>query len=96
MSARGVHLSVAAIQNVNIDNSQEDFVTFVGVKTYRFPAVIAQFLSPQVCLRHSVDPSVAEYVVETPDLNGEFDLFLSLGSSSTISATEANLAYGTF
>jgi hypothetical protein len=44
-------------------------------------------LSPRICLSHSVDASIAEYVVETSDSNDEFHLCMSLGSGSTMLVT---------
>jgi hypothetical protein len=44
-------------------------------------------------LSHFVDLSIAEYVVETRDLNDIFKLFMSLGSGSTIGVTQANLDF---
>jgi hypothetical protein len=54
------------------------------------PRIMAEFSSPQVCLSHSVDPSITEYIVQNPDSNEEFHLFLSLGSCSIIPVTKAN------
>jgi hypothetical protein len=85
-----VSLSSAAIQNIVIDGIQEDFVFVVGGQGDKCPRMMAEFLSPRVCLSHLVDPSIAEYVVETPDSNAEFDSFMSLGAGSTIRVTEAN------
>jgi hypothetical protein len=88
-----VCLSSAAIKNIVLDQIQEDFDFIVGGKGYKCPRILAQFLSPRVCLSHSVDPSIAEYIVETRDLNDQFKLFMSLGSGSTIQVSEANLDF---
>jgi hypothetical protein len=50
-------------------------------------------LSPRVGLSHSVDPSISEYVVQNRYSNDEFQLFLTLGSGSTIRVTQANLEF---
>jgi hypothetical protein len=50
-------------------------------------------LSPRIWLWHFVDTSIIEYVVETPDLNRQFNLFISLGSRTTIPVTKANPAF---
>jgi hypothetical protein len=45
-------------------------------------------LSPRIFLAHSIDPSITEYIVQNPYSNGEWQLFLSLGSGSTIQVTQ--------
>jgi hypothetical protein len=60
---------------------------------YKCPRILAEFLSPRVCLSHSIDQSIAEYVVEASNSNDQFKLFLSLGSGSTIPITKANLDF---
>jgi hypothetical protein len=98
-------LSSAAIENIVIDKIQEGFVFVVGGKGYKCSRVMAEFLSPRVCLSHSVDPSIAEYIVSNPHSGDEFKSFMSLGSGSTIPITivsgirEFNnlyFTYGTF
>jgi hypothetical protein len=84
-------LSSAGIKNILIDKIQEDFEFVVGDQRYKLPHIFAEFLSRRVYLSHSVDPSIAEYVIETRDFNSEFKLFLSLGSGSTIRVTQTNL-----
>jgi hypothetical protein len=69
---------------------QEDITFVVGGKEYKYPRVTAGLLSPLVRLSHSVDLSITEYVIETPDLNGEFQLFMSLVTGSTIEITQSN------
>jgi hypothetical protein len=54
---------------------------------------MAEFLSARVRLSHSVDPSIAEYFVETSDFNDRFQFFMSLGSGSTIRVANANLDF---
>jgi hypothetical protein len=88
-----VCLNPAAIKNVGLDTIEEDFEFVVGGKGYKCPRILAEFLSPRVCVSHSVDPSIAEYIVENPDLNDQFKLFMSLGSGSLISVTKANLDF---
>jgi hypothetical protein len=84
-------LSSTGVKNIVIDKIQENFEFVVGGEGYTCPRIISEVLSPRASLSHSVDSSIAEYVVETPDPNNEFQLFLSLGSGSTIRATQANL-----
>jgi hypothetical protein len=86
-------LSSAAIKNIIIGKIQEDFEFVVGGQGYKCPRIIAEFLSPRVSLSHWLDPSIAEYVVSTPDSNDEFKLFLSLASCSTIPVSKANLDF---
>jgi hypothetical protein len=88
-----VCLSSAAIKNIVLNQIQEEFEFVVGGQRYRCPHFIAEFLSPRVCISHSVDPSIAEYVVEASDSNDQFRLFLTLGSRSTIRVTKANLNF---
>jgi hypothetical protein len=85
-----VCLSSRAIKNIVVDKIQENFEFVVGVERYKCAPIIAEFLSPRICLSHSVDPSIAEFIVQNPDFNDEFKLFLSLGSGSTIRVTKAN------
>jgi hypothetical protein len=61
----------------------------VKLPAYYVPSI----LSSRVCLSHSVDPSIAEYFVETSDFNDEFQFFMSLGSGSTIRVTKANVDF---
>jgi hypothetical protein len=57
------------------------------------PTYSGELLSARVCLSHSVDPSIAEYFVDTSDLNDAFKLVMSLGSGSRIRVTKANLDF---
>jgi hypothetical protein len=52
--------------------------------------IIAEFLSRNVRLLHSVEPSINEYVVETKYSSGQFNLFMSLGSGSAIEVTNVS------
>jgi hypothetical protein len=72
------------MRNIVLDQIQENFVFVVGDQRYECPHIIAEFLSVRVCLSHSVDPSIAEYFFEMPDVNDQFQLFISLGCGSTI------------
>jgi hypothetical protein len=67
MAAFGVCLGSAAIKNIVLDQIQEDFELFCWGHWYKCPRILAEFLSPRVCLSHSVDQSIAEYVVEASD-----------------------------
>jgi hypothetical protein len=93
MTAFGVCLSSAAIKNIVVDQIQEDFEFVVAGERYKCARILAEFLSPRVCLSHSVDQSIAEYELEASDSNDQFKLFLSLGSGSTIAITKANLDF---
>jgi hypothetical protein len=73
-----VCLSSAAIQNIVTANIQEDFDFFVGGQKYSCRRVLVEFLSARVSPSHSVDPSIAEYFVETSDLNDQVQFFLSV------------------
>jgi hypothetical protein len=88
-----VCLSSAAMKNIILDKIGEDFVFVVEGKGYKCPSFIAEFLSTRVSLCHSIDPSITDYIVETPDSNDQFKLFMSLGSGSAIPVTRANLDF---
>jgi hypothetical protein len=88
-----VCLRSVAIQDILIDKIQDDFEFVVGGQRYKCPRFLATFLSPRICLSHFVDPSIAEYVVETSSTNDEFHLFMTLGSGSTIRVTPANFLF---
>jgi hypothetical protein len=93
MAGFEIRLSSAAIKNIVIHKIQEDFAFVVGGQSYQFPRIVAAFWSPRVCLSHSVDPSIAEYIVQNLDLTDQFYLFMSLGSGSTIPVTEDSLDF---
>jgi hypothetical protein len=86
-----VCLSSTAMKNIVIGKIQEGFEFFVGGRKHGCPCLLSEFLSPRICLSHSVDPSISEYVVQNRYSNDEFQLFMSLGSGSTIRVTKANL-----
>jgi hypothetical protein len=88
-----VCLSSAAIKNIVLDQIQEDFEFVVGGQSHKCGRILAEFLSPRVCLSHSVDQSIADYRVEASDSNNQFQVFMSLGSGSTIPITQANLDF---
>jgi hypothetical protein len=90
MTDFSVSLSSAAIKSVVVNEIQEDCEFVLGGKGYTCASIRARVLSPRIRLSHSVDPSITEYVVETPNLNDEFHLFLSLGSGSTIPIAQSN------
>jgi hypothetical protein len=80
-------------KHIALDQIQENFVFVVGGQEYKCLYGVAEFLSARVCLSHSVDPWIVEYVVETPGSQGRFKSFMSLGSGSTISIPKANLDF---
>jgi hypothetical protein len=82
-----------AIKNVILTQIQKDFEFIVGGQRYNYPRILADFLSTRVCLSHFVDAWIAEYFIETSDLNDHFKLFISLGSGSIIRVTKANLDF---
>jgi hypothetical protein len=88
-----VCLSFATIKNIILGRIQEDFEFVVAGQRYKCPRIVAELLSPRVCLSHAVDQSIAEYFVEASDSSDQFDLFMSLGSGSTISVTKANVDF---
>jgi hypothetical protein len=90
MSGVALTLSSAGMQNVGLSDIQGEFVFVIGDTRHTCPRGIAQFLSPTVCLQHSADATIAEYVVETNDKSGQFQLFMSLGQGSSIQIPEAN------
>jgi hypothetical protein len=85
-----VCVSSAAIKNIVVDQIQEEFEFVVRGQRYKCPHIIAELLSPRVCLSHSVDQSIAEYFVEASDSNDQFQFFMPLGSGSRIRVAEAN------
>jgi hypothetical protein len=74
MTDFNVSLSSAAIKNIVLYQIQEDFEFVVGGQRFKLPRILAEFLSPRVCLSDSVDTSIAEYVVDTSDSNNQFKL----------------------
>jgi hypothetical protein len=93
MTCFDLRLSSAAMKNIVIDTIQENFEFVVGGEGYKCARVMADFLSPRVSLSHSVDSSIAEYIVQIPDSNDRFKMFLSLGSGSTIPVTKVSLEF---
>jgi hypothetical protein len=85
-----VCLSSAAIRNIVLDQIQEDCEFVVSGQRYKCPRIIAEFLSARVCLSHSVDQLIAEYVIETSESKGQFHFYMSLGSGSTIPVTKTS------
>jgi hypothetical protein len=90
MTSLELSLSPPAIRNVRIDDIQEDFVFLVGEQKFSCPAPIARVVSRQICLQHSIDTSISEYVVQTKDGKDQFASFLSLFSGAAIQVTAAN------
>jgi hypothetical protein len=88
-----VCLSSAGMKNIITNKIQENFEFVVGGQRSKCPGILAEFLSPRLCLSRSVDPSISEYVAPNRYSNDEFQLFLSLGSGSTIRVTKANLEF---
>jgi hypothetical protein len=85
-------LGSTPMRTLRINTIQEDFVFVFGNKRYNCLQIIAEFLSPRICLQLSVDASITEYIVGANDVNGSFDLFGSLWKAATIQVTEANCA----
>jgi hypothetical protein len=40
------------------------------------PLLVAELVSPRVCFEHFLDPSIADYVVETEKSNDELNLLM--------------------
>jgi hypothetical protein len=84
-------LTSTAMKNMVLAQIQEDFEFVVGCHRYQLPRIMAEILSSRVCLSHSVDPSIAEYALETSDFNDQFRFLMPLGSGSTVRVTKGNL-----
>jgi hypothetical protein len=56
----------------------------VGKQRYSCPRSIARLLSRTICVQHSIDASIKEYVVETKDPEDQFPLFHLFGLGGTI------------
>jgi hypothetical protein len=78
------------MKTVGINSIPENFVFIVDGHRYDCPTIFADFFSPNICLQHSVDPSITEFIVETKDMHANFELFKSLLEGATIRVTEAN------
>jgi hypothetical protein len=78
------------MKTAGINIIQENFVFIVDGHGYDCPMIFADFFSPNICLQHSVDPSITEFIVETNDMHVNFGLFKSSLEGITIRVTEAN------
>jgi hypothetical protein len=85
--------SLKQMRTVGVNDIEDNFTFVVGGKTYDSSRIIAELVLPTACLGHSVDPSITNYIVETNDCNGNFELFQSLCTGSTIRVTEANRVF---
>jgi hypothetical protein len=70
--------------NLWTNDITQDFTFIVGDMHYNYPWIIAHFLSPKVRRLHSVDRTITEFVIETEDINQQFELFASLAQGSTV------------
>jgi hypothetical protein len=49
-----------------------DFTFFVGNNFYACPSFVADFLSPQISKLRSADPTIHEFIIQTPDPHDHF------------------------
>jgi hypothetical protein len=85
--------SLSRMRTVWVNDVEDDFVFLVGDKRYDCPRIIPELLCPTTSVQHSVDPSITQYIVETNQVNEDFELFQSLCAGSAIRVTDANRAF---
>jgi hypothetical protein len=83
-------LSIQSLSHVPFYQYKCDFTFQVGSGHYSCPVFVAHFLSPKISRFHRVDPSLCEYVIETPDEESSFEEFLSLGYGSELVIAQHN------
>jgi hypothetical protein len=70
--------SSAAITNIRIRDTRDDFIVDIVDSKSNCPSVRAQFVSPPICRQHYIDPSITKYAFEAKYLNDQFHILLSL------------------
>jgi hypothetical protein len=90
MSGLDVSLGLFRMKTIGINAIADDFIFVVGSRRYECPEITAQLLSPKVSLRHSIDPSMNEYVCQHDNSSEQFNSFMSLNQGSTIQVDESN------
>jgi hypothetical protein len=85
-----ISLTSKGLINIPHPESRNDFDFIVGENHYPCPWYVAAFLSPKICRNSSIDPTQAEFIVETADPNHQFCEILSLGRGETIDFTSSS------
>jgi hypothetical protein len=93
MQSFDLKLTAEGMKNIPPTLLPNDFGFVVGSATYQCPRLVAIFLSPKIAKLYSLDPTIAEYWVETEDRHQQFSQFLSLGSGSGLVVNHENRCY---
>jgi hypothetical protein len=72
---------------------ENDFTFRVGSRAYACPSFVAAFLSGRVAANQIIDPTVCEFIVDTPDPDRNFRDFISLGFGSSLIITSKTLSF---
>jgi hypothetical protein len=93
MAHHSVAIGSAQIRNAGLGDIHSNFQFIVGQRVFTCPRVVAHVLSPKVCLMHSIDASLMEYVVQTRDSDQLFELYQSLGQGSVVPINDQNSGF---
>jgi hypothetical protein len=88
-----IQVSAAGLKNIPIHENLNDFEFMVGSRAYKCHRFVADFLSPKIGDMHTLDPTMDHYLIETPDTNEQFGLFLLLGRGEGLDIRERDLQF---
>jgi hypothetical protein len=86
-------LSSTAMKNLVKQGNEYAFDWIVGSSRFRSTWMCAEVWSPKIAKLRATDPSIAEYVVETPDPNNQFESFLEISEGGESRVDESNLDF---
>jgi hypothetical protein len=90
MALKTLTLSSTAMKNLARQGSERAFDWIVGSTRFRSTWMCAEAWSPKIAKLRATDPSITEYIVETPDPNNQFGSFLEISEGCEAKLDESN------
>jgi hypothetical protein len=84
MDLKTLRLSPNGMKNLARQGNERDFDWIVGSTRFRSTWMCAEATSPKIAKLRATDPSITEYVVETPDPNNQFRAFLEISEGCEV------------
>jgi hypothetical protein len=84
-----VNAGAKGLRNIQLSPATSEFCFSVGNSLYPCPSYVADFVSPRIARFHSIDPTINEFEISTPDPDIQFGQVLSLGHGEDLYVSHA-------
>jgi hypothetical protein len=90
MTLNTLTLPSTAMKNLARQSSERAFDWIVGSTRFRSTWMCAEVWCPKIAKLRAIDPSITEYIVETPDAKNEFHIFLEISEGYEVRLDKSN------